>query len=122
MAQPQYTDTFILEANRRHSAQFLLDQPNETEATGNWVNDVNDGIHLNVGDQVSVHSAMVSDLGAEDATIEFKGKEIAPIGVQTYVESVPSYPDDISSTGVDERIEIQPAEHPTEVYTEKTNI
>ena len=36
MAQPQYTDTFILEANRRHSAQFLLDQPNETEATGNW--------------------------------------------------------------------------------------
>jgi len=121
MAQPQYTDTFILEANRRHSAQFLLDQPNETEATGNWVNDVNDGIHLNVGDQVSVHSAMVSDLGAEDATIEFKGKEIAPIGVQTYVESVPSYPDDINaSTGVDERIEIQPAEHPTEVYTETT--
>ncbi len=110
-----YTDTFILEANRRHSAQFTLDQPNETEATGNWVNKVNAGLKLDVGDQVTVHSAMVSDLGAEDATIEFKGKEIAPIGAQTYTESVASFPNDDEIVRADD---ILPFAHPTEVYTD----
>ena len=86
-----YTDTFILEANRRHSAQFNIDQE---EARGNWTNMVNAGIQLDVGDQVTVHSAMISDLGAESGTIEFKGKNIAPINSQLYNESVASFPDD----------------------------
>ena len=103
-----YTDTFILEANRRHSAQFNIDQE---EARGNWTNMVNAGIQLDVGDQVTVHSAMISDLGAESGTIEFKGKNIAPINSQLYNESVASFPDDTY------KVDIQPAHHPTEIYT-----
>ena len=83
-----YTDTIILECNRRHSAQYA-----NTEDTSLWVNQVNDGIQLNVGDQVSVHSAMISNLGAEDGTIEFKGKEVVPIGEQSYVESILTEPE-----------------------------
>jgi hypothetical protein len=84
-----YTDTIILEANRRHSAQYENEQD-----TSLWINQVNDGLQLNVGDQVSVHSAMISNLGAEDGTIEFKGKELVPVGEQIYTESVLSTPDE----------------------------
>ena len=66
-----YTNTHILECNRLHSQQYY-----DTENTAIWTNSVNDGIKLDIGDQVSLHSAFVSDLGAEDSTIEFKGEII----------------------------------------------
>jgi len=66
-----FTDTFILEANRVHSSQYT-----NSSNTSIWTNAVNDGIELNEGDRVQLHSAFVSDLGAEDATIEFRGKVI----------------------------------------------
>lgn len=67
-----YTNTHILEANRLHSPQY-----NETGSNNAiWTNAVNDGLKLNIGDEVSLHSAFVSDLGAEDSTIEFKGNVI----------------------------------------------
>ena len=70
MSQP-FTDTYLLECNRVHSAQY-----NDDENTSVWSNSVNDGIKINAGDKIQVHSAFVSDLGAEDATIEFRGKII----------------------------------------------
>jgi len=66
-----YTNTHILEANRLHSAQY-----GNSETKAIWQNDINDGIKLDIGDEVSLHSAFVSDLGAEDSTIEFKGTTI----------------------------------------------
>ena len=66
-----YTNTHILECNRLHSQQYY-----DTENTSIWTNAVNDGVKLDIGDQVSLHSAFVSDLGAEDSTIEFKGEII----------------------------------------------
>ena len=70
MSQP-FTDTYILECNRVHSSQY-----NDDENTSVWTNSVNDGIKIEAGDKIQVHSAFVSDLGAEDATIEFRGKTI----------------------------------------------
>lgn len=66
-----YTNTHILECNRLHSPEYY-----NTENTSIWTNAVNDGIKLDIGDEVSLHSAFVSDLGAEDSTIEFKGEII----------------------------------------------
>ena len=63
-----YTNTHILECNRLHSPQYQ-----ESENTAVWTNAVSDGLKLDIGDTVSLHSAFVSDLGAEDSTIEFKG-------------------------------------------------
>jgi len=109
-----YADTFVLECNRKHSAQY-----ENQEDTSLWTNQVNDGIKLDVGDQVSVHSAMISNLGAEDATIEFKGKEIVPIGQQSYTESVLTEPE---LHGIDDREEIQRdnLETTLQVYTNTT--
>lgn len=66
-----YTNTHILECNRRHSPEY-----NNTQNTAIWTNAVNDGIKLDIGDEISLHSAFISDLGAEDSTIEFKGEII----------------------------------------------
>lgn len=66
-----FTDTFILEANRVHSSQY-----NNSSDTSIWSNDVTDGIKVKQGDSIQLHSAFISDLGAEDATIEFRGKVI----------------------------------------------
>lgn len=66
-----FTDTFILEANRVHSSQY-----NNSSNTSIWTNAVNDGITIKQGDTIQLHSAFISDLGAEDATIEFRGKII----------------------------------------------
>jgi hypothetical protein len=32
------------------------------------------GIKLDIGDTISVHSAYISEIGCEDATIEIKGR------------------------------------------------
>ena len=66
-----YVDTILLEANRQNSQQV-----GEAQSNAEWVNEISSGIRLNVGDKISVHSAFVSDLGAEDSTIEFKGSVI----------------------------------------------
>ncbi len=66
-----YVDTYILEANRVQSQQY-----NDEEDTSIWTNTVSDGLKLNVGDKISLSSAFISDLGAEDSTIEFKGEVI----------------------------------------------
>jgi hypothetical protein len=79
-----FTDTYILECNRVHSAQY-----NDDENTSVWTNSVNDGIKVEAGDKIQVHSAFVSDLGAEDATIEFRGK---PIQDEVVLEkTIPTY-------------------------------
>tara|TARA_R110000803_G_scaffold65170_1_gene126309 strand:+ start:2311 stop:6501 length:4191 start_codon:yes stop_codon:yes gene_type:complete len=71
MSSEPYTDTILLEANRQQSAQI-----DDADNTSIWVNKIGDGIKLNPGDKISVSSAFISDLGAEDSTIEFNGSII----------------------------------------------
>ena len=68
--EESYVDTVLIEANRKTSPQYLAgnnDSPNK------WTNDCGTGIKLEVGDQISVHSAFISEVGNESATIEIKG-------------------------------------------------
>ena len=93
-----YTDTFILEANRQQSINY------KEENTSIWTNSVSNGLHLGVGDKISVESAFISDLGAENATIEFKGNVI--LDKQTFnistIEEIP-YVEDPDETGEEAR-------------------
>ena len=68
----EYTDTILIECNRKQSPEFLsqIDAGNPAY----WTNKVGDGIKLNIGDQISVHSAYMSAIGNESATIEIKGQ------------------------------------------------
>ena len=67
----EYVDTHILEANRIHAPEY-----DDDTNTSLWTNDVSNGLRLDIGDKISVQGAFVSDLGAESATIEFKGDVI----------------------------------------------
>ncbi len=66
-----FTNTFILEANRL-SSEEVKSGNNSNNAL--FTNKVNDGLRLNTGDVVGVHSAYISELGAEGSDIEIKGR------------------------------------------------
>ena len=67
-----YTDTILLEANRKSSVEFL---GGNTESPSKWNNDLGSGIKLDIGDTISVESGYISEIGNEEATIEITGKK-----------------------------------------------
>ena len=67
-----YTDTILLEANRKSSVEFLGGNFNSPEV---WNNDLGSGIKLDIGDQISVESGYISEIGNEESTIEVTGKK-----------------------------------------------
>jgi len=69
----EYTDTILLECNRKQSPEFL--SKIEAGNPAHWTNNVGDGVKLDIGDQISVHSAYMSAIGNEAATIEIKGQD-----------------------------------------------
>lgn len=69
----QYTDLRIVDCNRLNSIQ-ARNGNNDNNAL--YTNDLGNGIQLDVGDEVSVHGAFISEIGAGSDTIEFKGNTI----------------------------------------------
>ena len=70
----EFVDTKIIECNRLHSEEALS---NNNENTALWTNNLTDVIHLDAGDKVSVHGAMISERGAGQSTsIEIKGQSL----------------------------------------------
>ena len=69
----QYTDLRIVDCNRLNSIQ-ARNGNNENNAL--FTNDIGNGIKLDVGDEVSVHGAYISEIGAGADTIELKGNTI----------------------------------------------
>ena len=65
-----YVDTILIEANRKTSPAYLA---GNDDSKNKWTNDCGSGIKLNIGDQISVHSAYISEIGNEASTIEIKG-------------------------------------------------
>ncbi len=82
MDQPQtssYVQNQMIECSRLSSIEH---QSGNDDNNAIFTNKIGSGIKLNVGDTVSVHAAMVSEVGAGSETIELKGKSL---GVrQTY--------------------------------------
>lgn len=69
----EYVNSLLLSCNRKQSVEYLA---GNTSNTATWTNVVSNGVRLNVGDQVSVHSSAISEIGNESATIEIKGKNL----------------------------------------------
>ncbi len=69
-----YTDTRIIECARLHSEEALS---GNHENPALWTNNLTDIIHLDPGDQISLHGAMVSERGAgQSQSIEIKGESL----------------------------------------------
>jgi hypothetical protein len=67
-----FTNLNILDCNRQSSEQA---KSNNNSNLAMWENKLGTGIKINVGDQIQVNSAFISEEGAGDAdTIEFAGR------------------------------------------------
>ena len=77
-----FTETQLLECSRRSSIQQL---GGNTENNAIFTNKLGYGVELKVGDEVSIHSAIVSERGAGSETIELKGNVIGSV-VKNYTE------------------------------------
>ena len=66
----QYSDLRILDCNRQHSVQSLSGNNNNPAL---FTNELGEGVKLDVGDEVSVQGAFISEVGAGADTIELKG-------------------------------------------------
>lgn len=107
-----YVDTHILECSRQSSVQV---QSNANTSNALFMNKLNEGIQLNVGDKVSVHSAIISEVGAGGNTIEMKGNVIGNSTLKkiTTVENKRE-PEDFNSPGYIDVIERADAQEVTQ--------
>ncbi len=72
MEAATYTDTILLQASRKSSAEYLA---GNNETPNSWTNSLGQGIKLDIGDTISVSSAYISEIGNEESTIEIKGRK-----------------------------------------------
>jgi hypothetical protein len=109
----QYTDLQIIECNRLHSEE-AKSKNNENFAL--WQNNLQDIVHLNAGDKVSVHGAMISERGAgQSSSIEIKGEslgftktyEFTTIDEKNASESLPTKYEIIECNASSKTIEIK---------------
>ena len=68
-----YNKTTIIACDRSQSEEALN---NNNENPSQWTNQIGTGLHLRVGDEVSVQSTFVSELGAQAGQIEIKGESV----------------------------------------------
>ena len=86
MSQGQlpYSQTILLDCNRRQSVEFSASNLAQTN-NALFTNQVSSGITLDIGDQVSIQSAHISQRGAGGDIIEFAGKTLGQKNV-SYTE------------------------------------
>ena len=91
-----YTDQIILECSRTSSAEG---RTNNNKNPAEYTNDLGDGVVLEIGDEIELHSAYVSELGAEAGSIEIKDRVTGDIFFvyHTYYEK--TVPDKSIPTG-----------------------
>ena len=83
-----YSQTLLLDANRRSSVEFSASNLADTN-TALWTNQVSSGITLDIGDQVSIQSAHIAQRGAGGDIIEFAGKVLGQKNI-SYTQSISS--------------------------------
>lgn len=92
MATPQvqtepYTDLKLLECSRKSSIEVYS---GNTSNNALFMNRVDEGFMLSPGDKVSVHSAMISEVGAGSNTIELKGNQLkGKIRIPNLIKYIP---------------------------------
>ena len=77
-----YSKTTILDCAR---SQSLEAQSDNNSNPAQWTNRMGTGMHLKVGDQVTVHSSYISELGCQTGEIQIKGENIANASMTTKI-------------------------------------
>ncbi len=94
-----HTDLQVIECNRLHSEE-AKSRNNENFAL--WTNNLQDIVHLEPGDKVSIHGAMVSERGAgQSSSIEIKGESL---GFKKTFQHIVATPKHIAGSNASEMI------------------
>lgn len=79
----QYSDIKIVECNRLHSEEA---KSGNNENFSLWTNNLQDVVHLEPGDKVSVYQSMISERGAgQGSSIEIKGENLGFTKSYTFI-------------------------------------
>ena len=81
-----YVENTLIECSRLSSIEHQ--SKNDTN-NALFTNKIGSGIQLNVGDTISLHGAMISEVGAGSETIELKGKSLAVKQKFKYTKKTP---------------------------------
>ena len=80
----EYEDTYLIECNRESAIT------KQDDNAGMWINELNNTVQLQAGDQVSIYSSFINQLGSgQTAPIEFRGKKLKKNKTITYTKNVP---------------------------------
>ena len=88
----QYSDLMILDCNRLHSIEGVSGNNNNPAL---FTNEIGNGVKLNVGDEVSIQNAFVSEVGAGADTIEIKGEPLLDSSGNPLTKTI-NYTDEIN--------------------------
>ena len=83
-----YTDLKLLECSRKSSVEVGSGNDSNNAI---FMNKVEEGYMLNVGDKVSIHSAVVSEIGAGGNTIELRGQKIGKGKIENLIQVKRTY-------------------------------
>ena len=83
-----YTDLKLLECSRKSSVEVGSGNDSNNAI---FMNKVEEGYMLNVGDKVSIHSAVVSEIGAGGNTIELRGQKIGKGKIENLTQVKKTY-------------------------------
>ena len=78
-----FTNIKILECNRLSSEEV---KAGNNSSPALWENKLGSGVEINVGDTIQVNQAFISEDGAGDSVIEFKGQELGTTKSITYTK------------------------------------
>ncbi len=81
-----YVDLKLLECSRKRSVDVSGGNDSNNAI---FMNKVEEGLMLNPGDKVSVHSAVISEIGAGSDTIELKGDLLERIRIEHIIRETP---------------------------------
>jgi len=84
--EASYVENKLVECSRLSSIEH---QSGNDSNNAIFTNKIGSGIQLNVGDTLSVHAAMVSEVGAGSETIELKGKSLGVKQKYKYTKKTP---------------------------------
>ena len=81
----EYSDLQVIECNRLHSEEAKSGNDSNFAL---WTTNLTDIVHLDAGDRVSVHGAMISERGAgQSSSIEIKGVNLGTKKTFNYTET-----------------------------------
>ena len=115
-----FTNIKVLECNRLSSEEV---KAGNNSSPALWENKLGSGVEINVGDTIQINQAFISEDGAGDSVIEFKGKELGTTKKVKYTKSTfTGFNRQLTTSNNYEKIEYENIEEPVNLQDNQASI